>query len=660
MIAGASVAIAQTASDTLGSGSSATTERIGQEWASVPVGGLTKEAELELYGTTRAVSPGGLVVIRYSVNSFEDQDERVRLRLYLPPGWTLLDRDIEGRELLLEAWENLEGEIRVAVPPDARPGDRHRIRVSGEIVGESGSMEVFSIVQVIRRGGLKPGDVGLTGTAAVQASNVAMADLTGTRYGGTADLSGKLRAGTTLALTYRQGPRENNLTNYRIAQEETRWNGTLRGGSWMMQFGNQINSYGGVLSGPSVRGQGATVRRTSGSLVGDLTVARPTNSFGDASGHLVRGMFGVSGSLGRISAAVSDFGRPVGGYSTAPRYPENIDPDSLEKLERERAALEQAPSNRVQGAGLDVEVRRGTVHRLNLRGGWLRLYNAHGDTLADPSAEAQYALTHRRVSVNARWRQMPASLQGIYLPGNEVSADGSVKIVGEWRLAGRAYRTLNETLGNGYRSEGEGAALGFRWYRGGWRLDARGSHREWSYGEGTTIARTATLSLGVPVGPLAFSGFADVGAQDNGIVRQPTASYRGDLRWSGRTGTASWSASYFETLSAPPRLRTDLLGSLRLGDWELAGGAWATRGMVAGGEPGLWTQVGVPVTYDVLISVGVEHAAPAYGQRPAWLGTMGIRKKLALAIPFINDGTALHNAASRSGPEAQRASPDAP
>jgi hypothetical protein len=82
--------------------------------------------------------------------------------------------------------------------------------------------------------------------------------------------------------------------------------------------------------------------------------------------------------------------------------------------------------------------------------------------------------------------------------------------------------------------------------------------------------------------------------------------------------------------------------------------------MVAGGEPGLWTQVGVPVTYDVLISVGVEHAPPAHGQRPAWLGTMGIRKKLALAIPFINDGAALHNAASRSGPEAQRASPDAP
>jgi hypothetical protein len=70
---------------------------------------MNREVEVELYGSTRATSPGALVVLRYSINSYEDQDERVRLHLDLPEGWVVLDRDIEGREFLLEAWENLEG-----------------------------------------------------------------------------------------------------------------------------------------------------------------------------------------------------------------------------------------------------------------------------------------------------------------------------------------------------------------------------------------------------------------------------------------------------------------------------------------------------------------------------------------------------------------------
>lgn len=613
----------------------------GQEWASVPFGGLSKEVEVELYGTTRAASPGGLVVVRYSINSYEDQDERVRVRMRLPDGWVLLDRDIEGLEQLLEAWESLEGEIRVAVPENAPAGERHRIHMIGEVAGEPGGTAVFATVQVMRRGGLRPGDVGLTGTTSVHASNVAMDGFTGGRYGGAVDLSGKLARTTTLSLDYRQGPRENNLTNYRIAQEDTRWSGTLRGSSWLVQFGNQVASYGTALTGPSVRGQGATVRRTQGALIGDLTVAQPTSYVADPGGHLVRGSLGWNGRRGRVSAAVSDFGRPAGGYTLAPRYPEDIDPDSLEKLEREQRALEAAARNRVQGAGLDTELRLGTHHRLMARGGWLRLHNSQGDTIAESSTEAQYAFASPGGTLNARWRRMPESVQGIHLPGNELSLDGSLRVIGQWRVAGRAYRTASHTLGNSYESEGEGASLGLRWYRAGWRIDARGGFREWGYGQEPTIARTVTLSVGAPAGPLAISAFADVGEQQSGALRQPTASYRGDLRWSGRTGVASWSASYYETLNAPPRLRTDVLASLKLEDWEWAGGAWATRGLTRGGEPGFWTQLGIPVSYDLLVSVGIEHAPPTWGVQPAWLGTLGIRKKVALAIPFLRDGTAL-------------------
>jgi hypothetical protein len=200
---------------------------------------------------------------------------------------------------------------------------------------------------------------------------------------------------------------------------------------------------------------------------------------------------------------------------------------------------------------------------------------------------------------------------------------------------------VNRTLGAGFHSEGEGTSVGIGFFRQGWRFDVRGGRREWSYGQLPTVARTVTVSLGVPVGPLSFNGYADVGEQDNGEVRQSTQNYNASLRWNGQGGMASWNASYYESLVSAPRLRTDLLGSLKLGDWELAGGAWATRGWVRGGEPGFWTQIGVPFTYDVLVSFGIERAPPGWGQPPAWLGTFGIRRKLALAIPFLRDGSAL-------------------
>jgi hypothetical protein len=614
------------------------TPDLGQEWASIPVGGLTKEVEVELYGTTRSVSPGALVVVRYAINSYEDTDHHVRLRLILPDGWTLLDRDIEGREFFLESWETVEGELRVAVPKDARAGERHRVRVLGEVIGEPGAAAVYANVQVVRRGGLKAGAVGLTGTTSLHATNFAVENLDGARYGGVVDLSGSMGRGTTLSVLYRQGPRESTLTNYRIAQEDTRWSGTLRNRDWQVQFGNQVNSSGNVLTGPYVRGQGVSVRRTQGLVVGDVVVAQPTTFNSAPAGHVVRGVVGVSGARGRASLVFSDFGRPVGGYSTAPIYPPDIHPDSLEQLERERRAAEQAPSNRVQGAGADVELRMAKVHRVNVRGGGMRLHNAAGDSITEPSAEAQYSFTHRAASFNARLRRMPQSLQGIYLPGDETSLDASLRIIGEWRVAGRAYRSSNHTLGNSYQSENEGASLGVRYYRQGWRLDVRGNHREWSYGTSPTVARMLNVAIGVPVGPLTFSGHAAVGSQRQDTLRRPTESYRGDLRWNGRAGSASWSASYYETLNRPPRLRTDVLGSLKLGDWEMAGGAWATRGWQSGGDPGVWTQLGVPVTYDLQLTLGIEHAPPTWGRPPQWLGTLGVRKKVALAVPFMKDG----------------------
>jgi hypothetical protein len=612
----------------------------GQEWTSVPVGGLTRDVEVELYGTTRTAAPGGLVVVRYSITSYEETEERMRLRLHFPEGWKLLDREIEEREFLLEAWEDVEGEIRVAVPPDARAGERHMIRVVGEVVGEPGGAAVFSYVHITRRGGLKPGQVGLTGTTSLQATSIAVESLEGARYGGTLELSGKLSRNSTLTLNYRQGPRETNLSNLRLAQEETRWSGSWRHPGWSVQFGNQLTSAGSAVTGPFVRGQGISLRRTEGLLIGDVILAVPTTFSGNAGGHLVRGSVGLRGRTARAAFVFSDFSRPAGGYSTIPVILDpHLDPEEIERLERERKAAEAAARNQVQGAGIEAEWRPLQSHRFSARAGILHLRNAAGLSVEDPSAEAAYHFQGRKAALSARWRQMPTSIQGVHLPGDEMAVDGSLKVIGDWRLAGRAHRTLSRMIGNDYRSENEGASLGVRYVNRGRRLDVRGAYRQWSWGGPVTEAHTVNASFGMPLGPLSLNGSANVGIQDNGTLRRMTRSGRGDLRWSGTAGMASWTVAYFETLTSPRRLRTDALGSFKVGGWEFAGGAWATHGQLRGGEPGFWTQIGIPLNRDLLVSMGIEHAPPDWGRPPAWLGTLGIRSKLTVPVPLLRYDT---------------------
>jgi hypothetical protein len=609
----------------------------GQDGASVLFGGLGKEVEVELYGSSRTVHPGGLVVLRYSLNSYEDTDERLRLRVEAPEGWTKLDGEVEEREFLLEAWENVEGEVRLLVPRDVRVGTRHRVRVVAQVTGEPGGAAVFWPVQVERRGALRPGAVGLTGTASVAASNLQADGLEASRVGAVVALSGRLSQEATLSVHYRRGPRETLLTNFRIPQEETRWSGSLRGQHWNVELGNQIGSGGNAVVGPYVRGRGASFRRSDGLVVGDLTVAQPTSYVGDPGGLLVRGSLGLGGRWGRLLGTFSDFQRPVGGYSTLPRYPEDIDPDSLERLERERRALADASRNHVRGAGAVLELRPGAGHSFVVRGGMLRLWNAAGDTVQDPSAEAYYTFSHRLANVSAAWRTMPRSVQGVQLAGDQASLDVAVKAIGELRVTGRGYRSLMETVGDAFRSESEGASVGLRYYRQRWRVDLRANHREWSYGSTPTVARTASLSFGAPLGPLSLSGYLEQGVQVRDTSRGASATYRGELRWQARAGMGSVSTSYYETLTGPPRLRADALGSVKVGGWELAGGAWATRGWVVGGEPGFWTQLGIPATYDLLLSLGIEHAPTTWGAEPVWMGSIGIRKNVALPIPFLRD-----------------------
>jgi hypothetical protein len=58
----------------------------------------------------------------------------------------------------------------------------------------------------------------------------------------------------------------------------------------------------------------------------------------------------------------------------------------------------------------------------------------------------------------------------------------------------------------------------------------------------------------------------------------------------------------------------------------------------------------VPVRGDLLLTVGLEHAPPAFGEPPAALGTVAVRKRLTLPFPFLRDASVPAQLAASQAP----------
>jgi hypothetical protein len=374
------------------------------------------------------------------------------------------------------------------------------------------------------------------------------------------------------------------------------------------------------LTGPSVSGNGLLLNKMSGRLFGEVVLGQPTTFIGEAAGHLWRATMGVRFSTGTIGVSVSDFARPDGGYSTlAPELDPTLDPDSLEMLERERELSTGAASTRVRGFGVEANLRISPEHRLLLRVGGLRLGAVGGEEVRRPSLEAQYSFSSSRVFLNTRLRRMPPTVQGVYLPGNEVSLDGNLRLIGPLRLTARAYRYENETLGETTGFAVNGGSLGLGLASNRWRLDVRGYHRTMDYST-RTVRRTGQVVLGLALGSWSISTASEVGRETGPGGGHPFRSQRGDLRVKADPGYASFAVRTYETNGLGSRLRADLLGSATFGGFEVAGGAWATRGWTLGGEPGAWMHLGVPLYYQ-------------------FTALVGLGKGLVLPIPFTGADT---------------------
>jgi hypothetical protein len=578
-----------------------------------------------------------MVTLRYVLYSAEGNAERVRLRMDAPAEWLWTNEGQEHRDRLLEPWEIVRGEVHIRAPSEAPIGSYQLVRLTAEIVGEPGAAEALMHVQVLNAGRLNVGAVHLAGTVGLNWPDLEPSGFGGSRVATAVDLSGRLGPGSSMSLSYRQGPQENR-SNHQHVLEDRFFRTTLRHDSWDLEIGTRVPSPGTVLTGPTVDGRGVALRRTSGRLIGEVVMAQPTTFSGAAAGHLLRSNFGINTTAGTIALALSDFERPDGGYTTLPpSLDPTLDPDSLEELERELELSRATASTRVRGVGVESSLRFAGAHRLVLRGGTLRLANAEGDAVRDRSAEAQYYYSGSQGSFSTRWRRTPPTVEGVYIPGSELAADGALRLTSALRVVARAYQYDHETLGESrYFTETQGRSLGLSYAGPLWRFDVHGHRRE-VQASASSLRRSVQLSAGRPLGALSLNMNAEVGREHSARGEHPFRWYRGDLRWRDQRGHASLVLSSHEAGDSPARMRGDLLGSVIVAGLELAGGAWVTRGW--SDEHGLWLSIGVPVTDQFMLDVGVRHARQPYGvDAPDWRFAIGLRRKLIVPLPFLGDG----------------------
>lgn len=587
-----------------------------------------KDIVAELIPAPPSASPGSVVRLIYSVMNYEDTDARVRLCLDLPEGWRVLSPEALDTEHVIEALDEIDGEVLVTVAKSARPGTRELLKIVAVGGADAGAYEGRNFVTITRGGGVKPGQVALTGATTVGMSRLSRGHPGDARTSGGVSLSGKISPKTSVTIS---AGRDMNaaLSNYRYNLEPVKVTGTLRTHGVDLTAGNLLFSSGSAITGPFVRGRGASLRKASGRLVGDFTYAQPTTWDGRASGRLVRGRIGVSGPAGSVALVASDFSRPTG-YTTLLPPITLLDPEEAERQEAERRNAEAAARTRVFGTGLDAEWRPGKRHLIGARAGALHLSNARGVERTAPAAEASYGYTGHSATLNLRWREMPEPVPGVPVGGDEVWADGSVRVLRDLRVVAQGQRSSFDAA-----SSSQGGSGGLRYQHGGWRLEARGNYRESVY---TSIStrRTGTVSFAVPAGKLSVNGHVEVGTNEPAAGgRTPLHFYRAGLRYSRDGALASVGLTQVRNGFRPPQQRLDVLGSIKVGEYELTGGAWVTRGYVAGGHPGVWGTVTLPILLDLTAIVGLEYAPLTYLSSPGWRGSLAFRRPLAVPLGFL-------------------------
>lgn len=598
---------------------------------------LERDVWAELAGPS-TISPGNAVRMIYTVSNLEDADLRVAVRLELPDGWRVLSPIDEERTLL--SGEDFEGELHVVAARDAPVGRTATVRLWVTIAGETGALYPAVVLRVTRTGGLAPGRQGVTGFVQGFRRGAGSGWDTKPADAGAMQLNGRFTNGTVVSLTGLHGERFDQTPSLSpFGSDETRVTLDVRRGHLSLAASNVLYASGDALMGPFMRAEGARLART-GRVPVELTVGRPRSFIDAPDGHLVRGSVGLLGARVGAKIGLSTLERPVGQYT---------------------------PAFRVDAGVVELTVTPTPRQRLVVRGGMLAqtTESIRLVPLTLNTGEASYSVNNERGSLSLNGRMMPAALPSLFLAGDQRSAAGSLRLTRTLRLVGSANDSRTETVSQPLLFSSQQYSSGVLWMRNGYRLELRGNKRSTTFTT-TTQQEAASLGVGIPLGRIGLDAYGESGRQVRDTTVTPFYVARSGLRWTGASGWATLGVVHADYGFTRATTRSTFAFSVRRAWFELDGGAWAWQGPSFGGSPGVWMSAALPLLgpYEMLVGADfvqgragwVRYVDPATGQplppeaiddpnrgpitllpvtvTPSpWRITMGLRRRLALAVP---------------------------
>jgi hypothetical protein len=422
---------------------------------------------------------------------------------------------------------------------------------------------------------------------------------------------------------------------------------SLTNPTWGVTAG-ELTTGNRLLSGPSIRADGLKIelRRR---IVADLAVARPFYLGSGSGGHVVQGRVGVRTSAGTVALVGSDLSRPLEIF--APAVAVATDP-ATQVTDTELDTVRQLLSrqSRMRGWGVESDFHFGAMHTLFASAGVMELANQAGQSTRGPAAETHYVLMRRSFSVNAYGRHAPASIPGMYVPGDALSVGAKVPVSHGVSAIAQTYSNVNWLFGQAQpiRSTGLYAAL----------QGAQGTHRfsiqyndrrvRATANQLDTVSHTLSGTLSVPIGPLRLDARGEAGPTRRGAIRHTVQTYRLTLNADVAAQSLWISAGYDDYGFQPPRARLDAGMSAELRGLKLELGGGRGTGQLLGNDLSASAKIEMPVARAFTLMTRIDYLKWDYTASPylalllseapvsPWRLSLGLSRPLSVPIPFAH------------------------
>lgn len=459
------------------------------------------------------------------------------------------------------------------------------------------------------------------------------------------DVQERLNSDTLLTAFYLRGANPGIIRAFRYGLHRSRFHAGIQHGGWTLGAG-EIRSERRLFGVPVV-GDGASVARHDGLIVGAFTVARPKHFSGGGGGHWREGSFGLRRGGLTLRSFASDVAlasprlSPIGSL----QLPEDDSELTLEDLAQLGSLLPR--ENRVRNAGLDFEIRHGR-HIVVARAAFVEQTNDAGTRYRGTAVEGSYSFVHPRASLAASIRRLPRVLPGIELPGSASTLSAKVRMTKTLRTIARAYGAESLAFGRARSTRTLGGAGGIEYGRGASRLEVLANYRD---ARTVTMRRSRTISSAfrLPVGRVTADGRIEIGQADANQRTHRIALYRTGIHFDMEPTSLMIGASYQDYGTQPPRARLDMSVSTTWRGIVSEFGVGAGKSALFGDDFTAWTNVDVPMPGALTLNVGIDYERWLYATSryvtfvpdardlaSPWRLTVTLSKRLAIFDPITS------------------------